>query len=40
MRQKVIEFLEVEEMFKVIYNVNAELCEVVEELRKDCKELK
>ncbi|CDY54818.1 BnaCnng27610D [Brassica napus] len=40
MRQKAIELLEAEEMLKATHNANAELCEAVEELRKDCKESK
>ncbi|KAL0742859.1 hypothetical protein Bca4012_084372 [Brassica carinata] len=38
LRQKAIELLEAEEMLKATHNANAELCEAVEELRKDCKE--
>ncbi|EOA33168.1 hypothetical protein CARUB_v100128021mg, partial [Capsella rubella] len=38
LRQKMMELLEAEEMLKATHNANAELCEAVEELRKDCKE--
>ncbi|CAH8387992.1 unnamed protein product [Eruca vesicaria subsp. sativa] len=40
MRHKAAELLEAEEMLKATHNANAELCEAVEELRKDCKESK
>ncbi|XP_020886682.1 protein NETWORKED 1A [Arabidopsis lyrata subsp. lyrata] len=38
LRQKAMELLEAEEMLKATHNANAELCDAVEELRKDCKE--
>ncbi|CAA7015386.1 unnamed protein product [Microthlaspi erraticum] len=38
LRQKTMELLEAEEMLKATHSANAELCEAVEELRKDCKE--
>ncbi|XP_024015513.1 protein NETWORKED 1A isoform X2 [Eutrema salsugineum] len=38
LRQKAMELQEAEEMLKATHNANAELCEAVEELRKDCKE--
>ncbi|CAH2053002.1 unnamed protein product [Thlaspi arvense] len=40
LKQKAMELLEAEEMLKATHNANAELCEAVEELRKDCKESK
>uniref|UniRef100_A0A1J3G3F8 NAB domain-containing protein n=1 Tax=Noccaea caerulescens TaxID=107243 RepID=A0A1J3G3F8_NOCCA len=36
--QKTMELLEAEEMLKATHTANTELCEAVEELRKDCKE--
>ncbi|XP_010488311.1 PREDICTED: protein NETWORKED 1A-like [Camelina sativa] len=38
LRQKAMELQEAEEMLKATHIANAELCEAVEELRKDCKE--
>ncbi|KAL1197577.1 Protein NETWORKED 1A [Cardamine amara subsp. amara] len=38
LRQKAMELLEAEEMLKATHIANAELCEAVEELRKDSKE--
>ncbi|CAN8268724.1 unnamed protein product [Cochlearia groenlandica] len=37
-REKATELLEAEEMLKATHDANAELCEAVEELRKDCNE--
>ncbi|KAJ0254783.1 Protein NETWORKED 1A [Hirschfeldia incana] len=38
LRQKAMDLLETEDMLKATHNANAELCQAVEELRKDCKE--
>ncbi|KAF8088984.1 hypothetical protein N665_0522s0013 [Sinapis alba] len=38
LRQKAMGLLEAEDMLKTTHNANAELCQAVEELRKDCKE--
>ena len=38
LRQKEMDLLEAEDMLKDTHNANAELCQEVEELKKDCKE--
>ncbi|XP_010525233.1 PREDICTED: protein NETWORKED 1A-like [Tarenaya hassleriana] len=39
-RQKAVELLEAEQMLKATHNANVELCEAVEELKKECEESK
>ncbi|KAJ4887142.1 Protein NETWORKED 1A [Raphanus sativus] len=38
LKQKAMDLLEAEDMLKATHNANEELCQAVEELRKDCKE--
>ncbi|CAH8375575.1 unnamed protein product [Eruca vesicaria subsp. sativa] len=38
LRQKAMDLLEAEDMLKTTHNENAELCQAVEELKKNCKE--
>ncbi|CAG7889497.1 unnamed protein product [Brassica rapa] len=38
LRQKEMDLLEAQDMLKATHNANAELCQEVEELKKDCKE--